>query len=251
MDISTLKNHWNELGKADPLESILDRSGKRNGSWDEREFFATGEKEIDDVLELLKTLKIELTREKALDFGCGVGRLTQALARHFQEVIGVDIAPSMIGLANQYNRYGGKCRYILNTVDNLSLFSTSSIHFIYSAITLQHMHPRYSKQYLKEFLRTLTPDGILVFQIPSEPILVRENGSVNFPGLILRIFPKELLDVTYRKIRYGNRPRAEMYTVREKEIVAFLSNNGARILSITKTRGPVYLDCWYIVAKET
>src|SRR5438445_9101994 len=32
---------------------------------------------------------IEVRREAALDFGCGVGRLTQALAPHFARVVGV------------------------------------------------------------------------------------------------------------------------------------------------------------------
>ncbi len=250
MDIHALKDHWNELGKIDPLEAILDRSGNRKGPWDVAEFFATGEREIDDALKEVKTLNTKISFQKALDFGCGVGRLTQALARHFIEVYGVDISPSMIDLAEKYNRHADNCHYVMNAKDDLSLFSDGSMDLIYSIITLQHMHPRYSKNYLKEFLRLLAPGGILIFQIPSEPIVRNENGSINLTGLILRIFPKELLDATYRRIRYGNHPRAEMYTIREKDVVDFLLKNGARILSVKQTHGPVYLDCRYIVAKE-
>ena len=252
MDIETLQDHWNKLGKMDPLTAILDRSGKnRDKPWEVQEFFTTGEREISNALELLKALKIDLSFEKALDFGCGVGRLSQALARYFQEVYGVDIAPSMIDLANEYNRYGDKCRYILNNVDNLSFFPNDSFNLIYSIITLQHMHPRYSKNYIKEFLRILAPGGILLFQIPSEPILINNNGSINLSGIILRVFPKWLLDVTYRKFRYGNRPRMEMYTIKKKEIVDFLIRNGGRILSIKQNYGAIYMDCIYMVTKDT
>ncbi len=250
MDIRSLKDHWDELGKIDPLEAILDRSGKRDRPWDAEEFFATGEREIDDALKSIKELNIAIPFQKALDFGCGVGRLTQALAGRFHEVFGVDIAPSMIELANQYNRHAENCHYVLNTRDDLSGFSDASVNFIYSVITLQHMHPRFSKKYLKEFLRILAPGGVSIFQIPSEPLVRNKNGSINWTGLILRLFPKGLLDATYRKIRYGNRPRAEMYSIREKDVVDFLLRNGARILSVKQTRGPVYLDCRYIVAKE-
>ena len=41
---------------------------------------------------------------------------------------------------------------------------------VYSNIVLQHIHPHYSKQYLKEFLRVLKPGGMLVFQLPSEVV---------------------------------------------------------------------------------
>jgi len=43
---------------------------------------------------------IEVRREAALDFGCGVGRLTQALAPHFARVVGVAISPE-----NDRHRY--------------------------------------------------------------------------------------------------------------------------------------------------
>jgi SAM-dependent methyltransferase len=250
MDIRSLKNHWDELGKIDPLEAILDRSGKHNRPWDAEEFFATGEREIDDALKSVKELNAGITFQKALDFGCGVGRLTQALAGRFHEVYGVDIAPSMIDLANQYNRHPENCHYVLNAKDDLAGFSDGSVNFIYSVITLQHMHPRFSKKYLKEFLRLLAPGGVSIFQIPSEPIVRDENGSINLTGLILRIFPKGLLDATYRRIRYGKNPRAEMYTIREKDVVGFLRQIKARILSVKQKRGPVYLDCWYFVVKE-
>jgi ubiquinone/menaquinone biosynthesis C-methylase UbiE len=249
MDMNTLQDHWNALGKTDPLEAILDRSGKRDGPWELQKFFATGEAEIDGALDYIKSLGVAVPNRTALDFGCGVGRLTQALARHFQKVFGVDIAPSMLALAGQYNRFGESCQYVLNDTDNLPMFSDGSVDFIYSAITLQHMHPRFSKNYLKEFLRILAPGGILVFQIPSEPILINENGSVNLPGLILRVFPKWFLDATYRRIRYGNRPRAEGYTIRKKDMLDFLDRNGGRVLSVMQNRGPILLDCTYYVTK--
>lgn len=56
--------------------------------------------------------------KKALDFGCGMGRLTQALTKYFEEVYGIDIAPSMIKLTEKYNRYDNKCKFFLNTTDD-------------------------------------------------------------------------------------------------------------------------------------
>ncbi len=40
--------------------------------------------------EHLYSLGVTIPHGKALDFGCGVGRVTQALAQYFDEVYGVD-----------------------------------------------------------------------------------------------------------------------------------------------------------------
>ncbi len=74
-----LQNTWDGFGKIDPLWAILTQPDKRNNKWDINEFFKTGEEEITQVMEYINSLHISLSRNKALDFGCGVGRLTQAL----------------------------------------------------------------------------------------------------------------------------------------------------------------------------
>ncbi len=250
MNLNELQDHWDALGKNDPLRAILSRDNRKDGAWKIEEFLKTGEREIDAVLEDLHSLGITIPLKKALDFGCGIGRLTQALAGHFQEVAGVDIAPSMIELANQYNRYGNKCRYILNQVNDLTIFPDEYFNFIYSVITLQHMQPKYAMNYIKEFLRILAPGGVMVFHIPSETLLRNDNGTINWQGFILRIMPKSFLDATYRKIRYGNRPRMEIFVIKKQLIVDFLNRNGGRIISIQQTRGPVLMDCRYFVARD-
>src|SRR5438132_9346267 len=86
------KRDWEELGNLNPLWSIL--TGHRE--WDVNEFFLTGEQEIQAVMERAKLMEYPRTHEKVLDFGCGVGRLTRALANYFPQCYGVDISESMI-----------------------------------------------------------------------------------------------------------------------------------------------------------
>lgn len=168
MDLKALQKNWEDLGKTDPLYAVLSWPGKEGGKWQIDEFFANGREEVQKVMKYVGLLGANSELNKALDFGCGVGRLTQALAEYFDEVAGVDIASSMIELANKYNKFGEKCKYYHNDSDNLDLFADNSFDFIYSNVTLQHMEPRYSKKYIKEFLRVLKPKGLLVFQLPSE-----------------------------------------------------------------------------------
>jgi ubiquinone/menaquinone biosynthesis C-methylase UbiE len=177
MNLKELQRHWDEFGKTDPLWAIVSRPETKNGKWNTHEFFQTGEEEIARVMKQVDALGLLRARRKALDFGCGVGRLTQALCGHFDQAVGVDIAPSMIKLAEQFNRYGERCQYYLNEADDLSLFEDSSFDFVYSVIVLQHMQPEYSKKYLQEFLRILAPGGMLVFQLPSQPVPVQRTAA--------------------------------------------------------------------------
>jgi len=166
VDIRGLQETWDALGSDDPLGVILGYPERRH-DWDAEEFFRTGEAEIDGTLQRAERFGLPRARERALDFGCGVGRLTQALCRHFERVEGVDIAPSMIAAAERLNRHGDRCRYHLNDSDSLAFLGGESFDFVYSALVLQHMQPELARGYLAELVRVLRPGGLLVFQVPS------------------------------------------------------------------------------------
>ena len=91
-----LTDNWQAFGEDDPLWAILSHADKRGNRWDLDEFLETGEAEITEVLAEATGLVPSLAFGRALDFGCGVGRLTQALARRFATVDGVDIAAAMV-----------------------------------------------------------------------------------------------------------------------------------------------------------
>ena len=194
MELKELRRNWNAFGETDPLGAILTVPSKMGSRWDEGEFFQKGIDEIAEVMDYVATIRPELRRGEALDFGCGVGRLTQALALHFERCCGVDIAPSMNELANRYNKHGRRCRYFLNEVDDLRLFEDGRFDFIYSNIVLQHMNPEYATRYIREFIRILAPGGLIVFQLPSHPGDRDNTTSKPLPdsGFRARVVPLDL-----------------------------------------------------------
>lgn len=168
MDLNTTKLNWELFGKLDPLRAILHtKPGEQE--WDLDQFFKTGEQEVAAQIEHLSRLGVEIKHGDCLDFGCGVGRLTQALCAHFSHCTGVDIAESMIDMAKSLNRQRGNCNYVVNDKPNLECFEDDSFDLVLSIIVLQHIHPRYSKRYIKEFMRILRPGGVAVFQVPASP----------------------------------------------------------------------------------
>lgn len=114
MNLKTLQKNWRKFGQTDPLWSILSLSNRRGNKWDMAEFWATGEREVENLIAYLQSLGLQLPTGQTLDFGCGIGRVTQPLIPYFEVCYGLDIAPSMIELARQYNRRGNRCCYEVN-----------------------------------------------------------------------------------------------------------------------------------------
>jgi ubiquinone/menaquinone biosynthesis C-methylase UbiE len=216
---------WNRLGKTDPLWAVLTAPGKRDNNWDIDEFLATGRDEVDALLQKLDGLNIAPQRGRALDFGCGVGRLSLALARHFEEVTGVDIAPSMLDRARQLANGNAKCRFVLNQDDNLSVLPDRHFDFIYSSITLQHMEPRYAERYIREFVRVVNDAGVVCFQV---------TGSVphqRVKELLPRIFLK-----TIRRLR-RTKGEFEMWAMGHRRVLRVVRTSGGRVVDMERRNG--------------
>ena len=240
MNLKELQRNWDEASKLDAISSIFyDPKNK----WEKEEFFYSGVKEINEIIKNIESLNIYVNKNKALDFGCGIGRLTQALGNYFDEVIGVDIASNMIKLANEFNLHPEKCKYILNENDNLEMLPDNMFNLIYSNITLQHMESRFIKGYLKEFLRVLSKDGLLIFQLPSE-------YALTFKGIIKRFTPKHILNA-YHKIKYKNKPMIELHGYKKDKVIKLLIDNGAKIIDVRQNdiAGKDWISFQYYVMK--
>ena len=162
--LGSLKDDWESLAERDALHAILTDETKAGGQWNITEFMATGSAEIEMLMRHLAGLGYFPNRDgAALDFGCGVGRLTQALGRRFGSCVGVDISQIMIQRAQSLNELP-HCQYV--TTSDIPLpFPTAAFAFVYSNIVLQHIPQRFAKEYLHEFVRILAPGGLLVFGV--------------------------------------------------------------------------------------
>jgi SAM-dependent methyltransferase len=169
MNLRALQAAWNDLATKDAMWAVLTGPRAAKRAWDPEAFFRTGVDEVTFVLERVRANRTTVEPGRALDFGCGVGRLTQALGSRFARADGVDISAVMIERARLANRLGDRCHYHLNETDDLALFADGVFDFVYSNITLQHVEPHYSRRYLQEFFRVTRAGGVVVFQIPSDP----------------------------------------------------------------------------------
>jgi SAM-dependent methyltransferase len=166
--LDRVRREWTALGKKDPFWAVLTRPEMSGGRWDPAAFFETGVLEIERAIQAAQRIS-PIRFGTAVDFGCGVGRLSQALAARFERVIGIDVAESMIQEATRLNRFPDRCGYMHNVAADLAALPDASVDFVYSSITLQHMAPSLARLYIREFFRAARPCGFVIFQLPSRP----------------------------------------------------------------------------------
>jgi glycosyltransferase involved in cell wall biosynthesis/ubiquinone/menaquinone biosynthesis C-methylase UbiE len=234
-----IRQSWDQFGREDPFWAVLTNPDKKGDRWSEAEFFATGRHDIQAALQRISTLGIGLNFEKALDFGCGPGRLTQALAEHFREVHGVDIASSMIAKAQELNKYGERCIYHLNDGPDLQLFEANTFDLVYSWLVLQHMPKQLALGYISEFARVTKPGGVMVFQIPDRRQQARPGGHVAQEDLPLEFWR-------------GCEPIMLMCETPYAEVVKVLEKAGARVIEAEEDSraDPTLIFCYYVARKE-
>jgi SAM-dependent methyltransferase len=129
------------------------------------ELYAAGRDSVDDMMGFVGGLGLGYERGRALDFGCGVGHTAQALARHFDEVDGLDSAGSMVELAAAYNERGEHCHYRLHRLPHLGVFAPRTFDFVYADGSLPNLRPDNQLRFISEFQRVLRPNGVAVFDV--------------------------------------------------------------------------------------
>lgn len=217
----TVRRDWIRLAERDPLWAVYVAPGTRGGRWDVERFFALGRADVATAMAWLDRLGLPNRFDRALDFGCGVGRLSQALAEHAGMVVGVDVARPMIDLARRLDR-GGRCEFVLNEEEDLRGFESASFDLVYSELVLQHLPARAIEVYLAEFLRVLRPGGVAVLQCTSRPLWTVK-------GVIWRLTPGWLVRLGQRVVlRYPAPMR--MTAMRPDRVRAVIEAHGGVVI---------------------
>jgi SAM-dependent methyltransferase len=219
-ELESLSRTWDSLGHSNPMWAILTtENGQR---WDPDEFFRTGEEDVATEFAYIESLGVEPRGGRALDFGCGLGRLTQPLADRFDQAVGVDIAASMIEGARAANQRGSRCQFVHNERDDLSVFGDGTFDFVFSLLVLQHMPPALAERYMGEFVRVLKSGGIGFFQMP-------EYSRNPVKRFLMKYAPIQSL---FWLVRHRQRQPFKIYARDLDEITAVLSRAGADVVGV-------------------
>jgi SAM-dependent methyltransferase len=156
------RKDWSELARREPYFAVLTERRYLSAELDDearREFFESGEA---DVARLLAVAREQgggdFEPKTALDFGCGVGRLTLALARRIGSVTGCDVAPEMVAVARENAAAAGAAN--ASFVTSLDELHGQRFDFICSLIVFQHIPVKEGLEALERLLSLLAPGGI-------------------------------------------------------------------------------------------
>jgi SAM-dependent methyltransferase len=163
-----LSRDWDDLADADALWAVLSAPERKGGRWSVDDFLASGEQEIAQQLDAARVeFGLPLRHERALDFGCGAGRLVDALAGRFASVVGVDVSATMIETARRLTAARTNVELVVNTKPTLD-FEDGTFDLVYTNLVLQHVpSPRLIEGYVRELVRITAPGGIALLQAPA------------------------------------------------------------------------------------
>src|SRR5579871_4780334 len=95
---SRMREDWNARAREDAAYYVA--FGRRDQ--DDAEFFSTATDVINGLeFELRRVPLTERGNWRALEIGCGPGRLMRPMSRHFLRIDGVDVSDEMIALARE------------------------------------------------------------------------------------------------------------------------------------------------------
>ena len=244
---------WERIASEEPYWGVLsddDYRGKAIGPDAMARFKATGEEFVANVFALVeKHLQKGFKPTRALDVGCGVGRLLIPIAKRVREAVGVDVAPTMLKLCEK-NAAGAGISNIRTFVGDDDLTRVDGLFgFVNSYIVLQHVPPLRGYQLIQAMLDRLAIGGIgsiqmtyakerkfLVHEAPKASLYRREGGMIvdllstvaKPPEGTISMFDYDLNEVVARVARVCGHPLITLPTNNEGHIGVHLIFKKAR-----------------------
>jgi SAM-dependent methyltransferase len=165
----TTDTEWQAWGIRDPYFAVLTHPKYRTDSLTpdaKLEFFASGRRTVNTVLETCRGyFGAHFAPQRVLDFGCGVGRLSIPFAAQAREVVGMDVAESMLAEA-RLNCQAQDCHNVALVLSDDALSrATGQFDLVYSAIVLQHIEVARGRKLFAELVGKVIPGGCGAIQV--------------------------------------------------------------------------------------
>jgi SAM-dependent methyltransferase len=134
---------WRQWGEQDPYFAVITNPKFRSANLTDdarKEFFESGRVHAKYVLDVCRReFGAGFQPKRALDFGCGVGRVTLAMAEQAQEVVGLDVSPAMLAEARRNAQAQGRDNVVFVQSDDELSKVVGRFDLVHSFIVFQHI----------------------------------------------------------------------------------------------------------------
>ena len=154
---------WQTFGAADPYYGVLADDRFKAANIDAAAidaFFKSGVGHVDKVLAILHRQLGYVPSGTALDFGCGVGRLTNAFAAHFDQVVGLDISPGMLERARSDSVRRGVANVTYKNSIGEDGLRPETYDLVHTYIVLQHIPTAIGVGIIRDLILATKPGGV-------------------------------------------------------------------------------------------
>ena len=175
-DLQRLWDHvagtWSRLGETEPHWSVLTQEQFRAQSLGDAQrarFYESGLHEMQRLNAWLRRAGIPPRPDAVCaEYGCGVARVTHALARQHARVVAFDVSAPHLRLARAHVQAEGLAHVeFVHVTGRASLDALRDIDVFYSVIALQHSPPPIILDVLTRAFAALRPGGYAFFQLPT------------------------------------------------------------------------------------
>ncbi|MDA9981484.1 methyltransferase domain-containing protein [Gammaproteobacteria bacterium] len=167
-DFEKLYDDWRKIGEEEPCWGVCTNELFLPNNIDDNieKFYAKGRKDVQTLRKIARKVDFSFEGKRVLDFGCGVGRLTFAMAPYAASVVGVDISEGQLKEARKNCTYGNVD--FIQSSDDLTKLDMDIFDGIISLLTLQHNRPPLIRRILEQLLQLLKPGGHAFLQIHTD-----------------------------------------------------------------------------------
>ncbi|MCS6773872.1 MAG: methyltransferase domain-containing protein [Thermoflexales bacterium] len=249
--VAQMRADWDQRAKLDALHFIC----SERDTWALAEFIQSGEDDIERYLmPHVRRAGHDPALLRALDFGCGVGRLSAAMARRFKTVTAVDLSGEMLARGRAlFPDLSNVCWMQGNGID-LRPLADASHDVVFSYLVLQHVpEVRLALGYVAEFCRVLAPGGILCIQFSHRSAYALRRLYVALRARLARVdwLWYGFAPARWRQRRYGHEEITGMETLMQHSLhpdqVARVVCERGLVIDRLDVTNP--LDIWLVALK--